>query len=277
MKKEIEIIAEIGWNHLGDMDIAKRMIDAAAESGADYAKFQTWSVKRLKRGDWDTDGRREIYEKAELDEKRHAILKRHCKYAGIKFMSSVFSIEDAKLYSKYQSKYVKIPSFESRNDELLNFCGNTFDYIFISTGTSTLSEISVSINNLLSTNLIKLVLLHCVSAYPLDPRDANINRLRYLKSMSFDNNCIEVGYSDHMIGIESAKVAIELGATVIEKHFTIDRSLPGRDNAFACLPDDIKNLKNYIILRKDMLSKNSIDFMDIEKGSRENYAGRFDG
>ena len=115
-----KLIAEIGWNHMGDMKLAKEMILAAKESGCDFAKFQTWSVDRLKPGVWDTDGRREIYEKAELDLDKHIELKQYCDEVGIQFMSSVFSIEDAKLLKQVVTDYVKIPSFESRNREFGN-------------------------------------------------------------------------------------------------------------------------------------------------------------
>ena len=108
-----KLIAEIGWNHMGDMKLAKEMISAAKESGADFAKFQTWSVDRLKPGVWDTDGRKEIYEKAELDLDKHLELKEYCGNNDIGFMSSVFSEKDAKLLNKVVTDYVKIPSFSS--------------------------------------------------------------------------------------------------------------------------------------------------------------------
>ena len=124
MKKinNIEVIAEIGWNHLGDMDLAKKMIESASKNGASYAKFQSWSVKRLKPGSWDSDGRRQIYEKAELTESKHIELINPCKKFNIEFLSSVFSINDAKMLKKLNCKAVKIPSFESRNAELISYC-----------------------------------------------------------------------------------------------------------------------------------------------------------
>ena len=136
-----KLIAEIGWNHMGDMELAKEMIWNAQDSGADIAKFQTWSVDRLKPGVWDTDGRREIYEKAELDLDKHFELKEYCDKVGIGFMSSVFSIKDAELLANVVTDYVKIPSFESRNEDLIHYCWDNFDNILISTGTSTWNEI----------------------------------------------------------------------------------------------------------------------------------------
>ena len=109
-KTMTKIIAEIGWNHMGDMSLAKEMIVAAAENGADFAKFQTWSVKRLKSGDWDVDGRREIYEKAELTLDQHLELKHYCNDNDIEFISSVFSLDDLELYKKVTNKTIKIPN-----------------------------------------------------------------------------------------------------------------------------------------------------------------------
>ena len=119
-----KLIAEIGWNHMGDINLAKEMISAAAESGAEYAKFQTWSVSRLKSGPWDLDGRREIYIKAELTKDQHYELKEYCDKNSIKFMSSVFSIPDAEMLKDVISDYVKIPSAESRNHNLLKYVNN---------------------------------------------------------------------------------------------------------------------------------------------------------
>ena len=262
-------IAEIGWNHCGDMNIAKKMALAAKESGATYAKYQTWSVSRLKSGAWDTDGRREIYKKAELSKKDHVELIAYCKKIGINFLSSVFSIKDAKLLVELGCKEVKIPSFESRNKELINYCSINFETIYMSTGTSTFNEIKNSLENV---NKDKFYILHCVSSYPCDYSIANLPRMNKLKELG-----CKIGYSDHIVGVESAKIAICEGAEVIEKHFTINNDLPGRDNKFAILPEDMRDLNEFIKNRNLMLVKISDDYQDCEKDSRKNYTGRFDG
>ena len=278
--KKIKIIAEIGWNHMGDMSLAEKMIYAAAKSGADYAKFQTWSIDRLKPGPWDMDGRREIYEKAELPKSDHFKLKAICDKEGIKFMSSVFSIPDAKLLSEVQTECVKIPSFECRNIKLINYCRERFDKIFISFGTATKDEILKTINCFTVEERMsgKLVPMHCVSAYPLKAENANLNRINLIQLMmgpQTDNQ--QYGYSDHMQGVDSAMIALEHGVTVIEKHFTTDQSLPGRDNKFACLPHDIARLRRFIDLRNEMNSCLIPDYQDVETESRKIYTGRFDG
>ena len=265
----IKVIAEIGWNHGGDMELAKEMIRAAAEAGATYAKFQSWSVSRLKPGVWDVDGRREIYEKAELTKERHIELINYCNEVGIKFMSSVFSIKDAELLVELGVRDVKIPSFESRNHELIKYCNENFKTIFMSTGTSTFDEIEESTS---FVDIADLYILHCVSTYPCKPSMANLLRMNLFKTIGFP-----VGYSDHIEGVESAKVAIGEGAMVVEKHFTTDKSLPGRDNQFATLPHEMKDLTDYIKMREEMFVSHGDDFQQSELDSRNNYTGRFNG
>jgi N,N'-diacetyllegionaminate synthase len=265
----IKIIAEIGWNHCGDMTLAKEMIQAAADNGADYAKFQTWSVSRLKSGEWDSDGRRQIYEQAELTYERHQELISYCNKIGIEFLSSVFSIQDAELLVQLGCNSVKIPSFESRNIELIKFCNENFQTVFMSTGTSTLDEIKHSISFF---NSATLYLMHCVSVYPGSYEIANLPKMIELQKI---HNLI--GYSDHIQGIESAKIAIGCGAIVIEKHFTINNDLPGRDNKFAILPAELLGLRTYINYINSMMIDHGTGYNALETTSRNEYAGRFNG
>ena len=264
-----KIIAEIGWNHMGDMELAKKMIDAAASNGADYAKFQTWKVERLKKGSWDLDGRKEIYINAELSKDNHIELKKYCDLKEIIFMSSVFSIQDAKELMEITTECVKIPSFENTNLELLQFVNDNFKWVFISTGTTTMEEIKSSMEILASK---KTTFLHCVSTYPCLPENANLPKLKTLLQLTN-----HVGYSDHAEGVEIAKASLEFDIEVLEKHFTINKNLPGRDNKFAILPQDLLNLKNYVKIREKAMIMHGDDFQDIELDSRNNYRGRFNG
>jgi len=268
----IPIIAEIGWNHGGDMKLAKEMIKAAADNGATYAKFQTWSVDRLKPGAWDEDGRRQIYEQAELSKEDHIELIKYCNDVEIYFMSSVFSIQDAELLVELGVDEVKIPSFESRNHELIKYCNKHFTNVFMSVGTSTMGEIDYSFDLFDNCNLF---LMHCVSSYPCNPEIANLPRMKSLFELEGEGT--RIGYSDHIMGVESAKVAIGEGAQVIEKHFTTNRDLPGRDNQFAILPEELKDLSDYIRLREKMLVNLGVDYQECEQDSRDNYTGRFNG
>ena len=146
----------------------------------------------------------------------------------------------------------------------------------MSTGTSKMKEVEESVK--LFTKA-KLYLMHCVSSYPCDPSIANIKRMVAMQNINPITNqfIFGIGYSDHIQGVESAKVAIEFGAQVIEKHFTIDNNLPGRDNKFAILPNELANLSSYLELRNEMLIDHGVDFQDCETDSRNNYTGRFNG
>tara|TARA_B100000886_G_C20426782_1_gene494530 strand:- start:2095 stop:2901 length:807 start_codon:yes stop_codon:yes gene_type:complete len=263
-----KIIAEIGWNHMGDMELARHMISAAYDSGADYAKFQTWRVSRLTKGAWDNDGRREIYEKAELSEEKHIYLINVCKEKNIKFLSSAFSLEDAELLKYLNCEEIKIPSFECTNFPLINYCMENFSKVIISTGTANEQEISDLSNKV---DQEKTVIMHCVSSYPCEPQNANLPRITELKK--YFNH---VGFSDHTQGINVSCVSMEYDVEIIEKHFTIDHELPGRDNKFALLPEDFVKLTKF---KNDRNSANQflgINYQPIEKDSRENYRKRFD-
>jgi sialic acid synthase SpsE len=264
-----KIISEIGWNHMGDMNLAKEMISASKENGADLVKTQTFSVQRLKNGPWDEDGRTEIYKKAELSVDEHLELQDYSNNIGIKFFSSVFSIEDAKLLLEVETDMVKIASAESRNIELLEFCDRNFDRMIISTGTSTLEEIKSSLSYIKKS---EVTLLHCVSSYPLEPQNANLPKLLELKKL-----CDRVGYSDHTFGVEVSKVSLEYDIDVIEKHFTIDHELPGRDNKFAILPHELKDLSDYIKLREQSTLSHGNDYLECEAETRNVMSGRFNG
>ena len=269
----VEIIAEIGWNHMGDMDLAKKMIEAAADSGADYAKFQTFNIDNLKEGPWDEDGRREIYEKAQLSLEQHLELKDFCDYVGIIFMSSAFTVGDAELLAQVSTKCIKIPSIETSNTKLLRYCSRNFDKIFMSTGATKLDEVNLAAANFVPE---KLVLLHCVSSYPCPLEKVNLPRIMALKSTFSRVFSNSFGYSDHAEGIYAAVAALDYNIDVIEKHFTIDRNLPGRDNKFAILPEELRELK-YHIKAKDLanIDRGSNLYQDCEMDARTIYSGRW--
>ena len=267
MKKHCKIIAEIGWNHMGDMNLAKEMIDSAAESGADFCKFQTWSVSDLKAGPWDTDGRREIYKKAELSYDQHSHLKTYCESKNISFFTSVFNKKDINFLSSLKMSHIKIPSHEIYNTELIQECLNKFNKVLISTGASKWDEIKKILNLKKKDNI---VFMHCISSYPLKAENVNFPRMEKLKKLSK-----EIGYSGHFAGIEDAIVAICLGADYIEKHFTVDQKLPGRDNKFAILPEDLKKISQFRDNFEHMNQDKGLDLQECEADIFNNYRGRW--
>lgn len=264
---KIKIIAEIGWNHMGDMKLAEKMIVNASINGADYCKFQTWSEKKLKAGPWDHDGRRDIYKKAQLSKDNHKYLIDICKKNDVEFMTSIFSINDLEFLSSLNMRTIKIPSHEVNNMNLIISAIEKFDKVLISTGASKWSEIE---NIIETVNMDKVILMHCVSTYPCPLEKINMPRMEKIKCFS---NII--GYSGHYPGIDDAIVAIGHGAKIIEKHFTIDNELPGRDNQFAILPDQLKLLSNFRNNYYKMNIDHGLDLQESEMDTFDNYRGRW--
>ena len=263
------IIAEIGWNHMGDISLAKNMILEAKNSGCEYAKFQVWSVKNLKDGSWDGDGRREIYESAELTQNDLITLKNYCEEIDIKFLVSIFSIKDTDKIKPLNLKSIKIPSTEATNKSLIKWAfSQNFERVFISTGCCNREDL-----NFLRENIIPEIttVMHCVSAYPCPVENVNLPRINSLKKYFID-----VGYSGHFDGINDAIAALTLGASYIEKHFTTDKSLPGRDNKFALSPSEMKTLCEFEKNLISMKTNCGLDYQSIEQDMHDNYIGRWD-
>ena len=266
------LVAEIGWNFLGDISLAKKMILEAKKSGADAVKFQIWNPKFLKAGSWDTDGRRNIYEKAFLNEKKYKILKSFSKKNSLKCFASVFNNEGLNLLHNLKEEWVKIPSHEAYNLKLIKEALKKFKKVIISLGCLKRNELE-KIINFLSKNpkfKRKVIVLHCVSSYPLKAEDCNFEKFDYLKK-KFKNT----GYSGHMEGIDDAILALSKGATFVEKHFTINKKLPGRDNKFAILPNELLTLSNYKKNLKKFKKKRGLGLLKCEKDIFTNYRGRW--
>lgn len=268
MINKIKIIAEIGWNHMGNIQLAEKMIKAATNAGADFCKFQTWSVENLKKGPWDKDGRRQIYEKAQLSFDDHIKLKKICLKYKVGFFTSLFNINDALMLNKINKKIIKIPSHEIHNVSLIKKCLNIFDQVLISTGAAKWTEVKriSKINNYKK----KAIMMHCVSSYPCEIKNINLPRIKALQNISKN-----VGYSGHYFGIEDAIGAISVGCTYIEKHFTINRKLPGRDNKFALLPDDLKKVAQFRNNFQLMNIDRGLDLQKCEMSTYKDYRGRW--
>jgi N,N'-diacetyllegionaminate synthase len=242
------IIAEAGVNHNGDRDLALRLIDVAADAGADLVKFQTFSADRLAvRG-----ARKAIYQEArtgadenqyemlqrlELSRADHETLMQRCAERGIGFFSTGFDIESIDMLVSLGLTLFKIPSGEITNLPYLRHIGRLGGRVILSTGMATLGEIEAALDTLerAGTPRDQVVVLHCTTQYPAPFEDVN---LRVLSSLSASLG-VEVGYSDHTVGTEVAIAAVALGATVIEKHFTLDRGMPGPDHVASLEPGEL--------------------------------------
>jgi len=261
------IVAEIGWNFLGDMDLAKKMVLSAKDVGCKYVKFQLWDPKNLKKGPWDEDGRREIYNNAYLTDSMYLELYNYATNLKLKCFASVFSDSDYDRLLKVDNDFIKIPSPEAHDLDLINRSLKDFKNVVVSTGALKKNEL----NNLKKfKDCENLYVLHCVSSYPLDYNDFNSEKFFYIK-----NNFKNFGYSGHCEGIDDALFALSNGATFIEKHFTTDQKLKGRDNKFAILPNDLKYLCEYEKNMKKIQKKLGLDLQKKEEEVYKVYRERW--
>ena len=255
MKKPIIIIAEAGVNHNGDLSLAKKLIDAAADAGADLIKFQTFIADRLvtqqaKKADYQsatigsTESQHQMLARLELDENMHHELIVHCDLRNIKFFSSGFDIESIDFLISLGINHFKIPSGEITNLPYLRHIGQFSKSVILSTGMSTLSDIEAAIDVLEQAGTARslITVLHCNTEYPTPMVEVNLKAMQSIQA-SFG---VAVGYSDHTAGIEVAIASAALGATVIEKHFTLNKSLPGPDHKASLDPDELKAMVSAI-------------------------------
>lgn len=247
--REVFVIGEAGVNHNGDVALARKLIDAAAGAGVNAVKFQTFRADKLAtrsapKADYqsrNTDGNESQYEmlrRLELSFDAHRQLIDYCKCQGVTFLSAPFDEESADLLEKLDVAAFKIPSGEITNLPFLEHVARKQKPILLSTGMSEMSEVQTAAERIRAQGNRGLLLLHCVSNYPADPADVN---LRAMATMAATCDAL-VGYSDHTMGCEVALAAVALGAVVIEKHFTLDRNLPGPDHKASLEPAELKAL-----------------------------------
>ncbi len=243
------IIAEAGVNHNGSLELAKKMIDQAVKADVDYIKFQTFKAKDLvsvhaKKADYQKattnadESQFEMIKKLELDLNTHKELISYCNKKGIKFISTPFDLDSIDLLFDLGVELFKIGSGEITNYPYLKKIAKKGLPVILSTGMTNLSEVEEAIDTLLLNGLQRnqLTLLHANTEYPTPYEDVNLNAMLTLKE-AFK---LDIGYSDHTSGIEVPIAAVALGATVIEKHFTLDKTLNGPDHKASLEPDELK-------------------------------------
>ena len=245
------IIAEAGINHNGSIDTAKKMIDAAVYAGADLVKFQTFKAETLvtktaEKADYQknltekSESQYEMIKKLELDRVAHEELIQYCMEKGIIFLSTAFDHDSIDLLNELDIPLYKIPSGEITNLPYLRHIGRMGKPIFMSTGMATLKEVRAALNILLEAGAEKnkITILHCNTEYPTPMQDVNLRAMLTIR----DELGVKIGYSDHTLGIEVPIAAVAMGATVIEKHFTLDRNMPGPDHAASLEPEELKSM-----------------------------------
>jgi len=247
MFKKIIIIAEAGVNHNGRVDNAIKLIDEAAKSGADYVKFQhtnpelispiaqkaSYQIKNTK----NNESQKNMISKLHIKDwnKAYKILLNRCKLKKIKFLTSAFSSDDFLIVNRLKSDLIKIPSGEIVNTELLETISKSKKKILLSTGMANVGEIKNAINILTKYNPLKrITLLHCISEYPTSFENINLQSIRFLKKKFR----IDIGFSDHSLDIEAPIAAVAIGATVIEKHFTLSKKMKGPDHKASLEPKE---------------------------------------
>jgi N,N'-diacetyllegionaminate synthase len=248
MTQKTLIIAEAGVNHNGDIQLAKQLIDAAAAAGADLVKFQTFNADRIatrssKKAAYQTqttdrtESQHEMLRRLELAEAMHHELIDHCATRNIGFFSTGFDIECVDLLVSLGQDHFKIPSGEITNLPFLRHIGRLGKAVILSTGMANLGEIEGAIDVLeqAGTPRANVTVLHCTTEYPTPMAEVNLRAMQSIHA-AFD---VAVGYSDHTLGIEVAIAAVAMGACVIEKHFTLDRSFPGPDHKASLVPEEL--------------------------------------
>ena len=284
------IIAEAGVNHNGSIESAKKLIDVATESGANYVKFQTFKAETLvtqfaKKAEYQknitdkNESQFDMIKNLELDKAAHEELIEYCNSKDIRFLSTAFDHDSIDMLAELDIPLFKIPSGEVTNLPYLRQIGGMGKPIIMSTGMSTMEEVRDALNILLKAGAEKdrITILHCNTEYPTPMEDVNLKAM-----LTIGNKLgVKVGYSDHTLGIEVSIAAVAMGATVIEKHFTLDRTLQGPDHAASLEPDELKRMvtairniekamgdgvkkpspseiKNMHIARKSIVAKKSI-------------------
>ena len=257
---KVLIIAEAGVNHDGDLNQALALVDVAAEAGADIVKFQSFDARSLATADAHlaqyqhrgelgensdaAGGQLALLERLQLSREDHLALIRHCTHRGIEFFSTAFDLGSLQLLADLGVRRFKIPSGEITNLPLMRRIASLGESVIVSTGMAEMPEIGAAIESLEIAGLPKqkITLLHCTTEYPAPIQDVNLRAMGAMASI-FD---VRVGYSDHTDGVDVAIAAVALGAKVIEKHFTLDRNLPGPDHRASLEPADLKLMINAI-------------------------------
>lgn len=250
MRDSVLIIAEAGVNHNGNIDLAKKLIDAAADAGVDYVKFQTFNSKKLvsknaQKADYQKQNTKDLGEsqlkmlqKLELSKENHLVLIEHCKTRKINFLSTAFDLDSVDFLEELKIDLWKVPSGEITNLPYLRKIGALGKPVIISTGMADMNEIEAAINTVAEagTKLDDIIVLHCNTEYPTPMGDVNLRAMNSIKK-KFN---VPVGYSDHTLGIEIPIAAVALGAIVIEKHFTLDKTMEGPDHKASLEPFELK-------------------------------------
>ncbi|HEX8563143.1 MAG TPA: N-acetylneuraminate synthase [Flavobacterium sp.] len=246
----VYIIAEAGVNHNGDINLAYRLCDQAKRAGVDAVKFQTWKTENIvtKSAPLATyqeanissknDTQFEMLKKLELSYAEFVDIQKYCSSIGVNFLSTPDDDESLEFLSRLNLDFIKVGSGEVNNIPYLRKIGSKRQSVVLSTGMSNIGDVERAYNLLLESGASKVALLHCTSNYPCPMDEVNLKAMQTLRTAF---NC-EVGYSDHTIGIEVPIAAVAMGATIIEKHFTLDKGMEGPDHKASLDPVELREM-----------------------------------
>ena len=251
MRENVTIIAEAGVNHNGDINIAKKLIDVASNAGVDYVKFQTFKTENLvtknaKKAKYQIENTNQagsqfdMLKKLELDVEAHHLLIDYCAQKNIKFLSTGFDLESLDLLNELNIDLFKVPSGEITNLPYLEKIASFGKPVILSTGMCALEEVKAAFNVVVDNGISKqnITILHCNTEYPTPMEDVNLKAMLTIQ----EELGVDIGYSDHTLGIEIPTAAVALGAVCIEKHFTMDRTMKGPDHKASLEPIELKNM-----------------------------------
>jgi len=279
VNKKVYVIAEIGSNFNGDLQLAKQSINAAVECGADAVKFQTFKAEEFVAdkaltftyqtlsGEEVTESQFDMFKRLELRDEWHKELLDHSSMQGVDFFSSAADKNAADLLIKLKVPIIKLASEDLINVSLLEYIASKKYPVMLSTGMADEFEIRNAIEIFKNHGSDRLVILHCVSQYPTPLENASLSRITALiKNFNFP-----IGYSDHTEGWQAPMQSVAYGARVIEKHFTLDKGLPGPDHKMAADPNELKELIKMIRLAESMAGNTTLSYHPEEEQGRDEY------
>lgn len=279
---ETKIICEIASSHNGDLDLAKALIVAAADNGADIVKFQDWRASNVS----DNDPDKTRYEKYQFPDEWYPILRDYCKENHVEFLTSCFNKDRVKFLADLGLKKIKIASVCMTNTELLMMAGAHFEEVIVSTAMHTQEEIEEAID-LLATNCKKFTIMACTANYPLHWSNANLKRIDKLKEMLEGQEYASVGYSNHSLDLDVPRIAINKEIEYLEVHFSLSRYLPQTKHQMyengpfitthevSLEPQELKLLDTYRIVYDNIKGDGTFTSNEIEQGIKKRYLGRY--
>lgn len=252
---------------MGDLDLARAMVDAAAEAGCDTVKFQSWRPEKLVCSFPDYEAAVARHSKTCLTDSAHVELVAYCKKKGVNFLTTCFDVDRIDFLASLGLEEIKVPSPDCASIRMIKLLMDKFSRLIISTGMTEEAEVLRTIE---ATRGHDVVFLHCVSLYPVPRRRVNMARMGWLRDQR-----VRVGLSDHTLGIEAAMLAIAQDAEIVEKHFTLSRKLPGKDQAISGEPAEFRALADWIATVEEMTGESRPSLSEEEVRLKGIYVGKW--